>query len=71
MSRKCGECALKGSRVGKSNDITSEKREPYVRSLTDVYFKIEDMEGWFRPLYREMKEWPKIFFSLNQGSIAI
>jgi hypothetical protein len=68
MSGECGECALKGSRVGKSNYINSEKREPYVRSLSDLYFKIEDMEGRFRPLYREMKEWPEIFFHSIKGA---
>ena len=39
-----------------------------VRSLTDTYIKVEDLEGRYKPLFKEIKEWPKIFYHSSIGS---
>lgn len=62
MSEECSECTLNEKGVKKLNCCSSSKSKVHVHRLTGAYLKVEDMNGCYSPFFKEMTEWPKIYF---------
>ncbi len=71
MAMECSKCGSNASSVENRNNVVSKKRidneQLDVRSLSGTYVKVEDVDGRYKLLFKELKEWPQIFYQSAKG----
>lgn len=71
LSYDCKKCKpvarVKCMKSNSENDFIFNPK-PRVRRLSGFYIKVEDMEGKYKPLIKEMKNWPQLIMSSGHGS---